>query len=79
MGTKTAAQVLRDIVESKEVEDQFFVRGFVSMMYFGFLRRDADPVGFDNYVLKLNQTGDPRAMVFDFIYSSEYRGRFGKP
>jgi subtilisin family serine protease len=76
---KTREQVLREIVESQEVEDRFYIRGFVSMMYYGFLRRDPDPVGFDNYVLKLNQTGDPRAMTFDFIYSSEYRSRFGQP
>jgi Tol biopolymer transport system component len=78
-GQKTRAQVLREIVESKEVEDRFYVRGFVSMMYYGFVRRTPDPVGLDNYVLKLNQTGDPRAMSFDFIYSTEYRARFGQP
>jgi uncharacterized protein DUF4214 len=75
-GTKTRAQVLREIVESQAVEDKFYVRGFVTMMYFGFVRRNPDQIGFDNYVVKLNQTGDPRAMVFDFIYSDEYRNRF---
>jgi subtilisin family serine protease len=76
---KTRAQVLKEIVESAEVENRFFVRGFVSMQYFGYLRRDPDTVGFNNYVNKLTQTGDPRRMVFDFIYSTEYRGRFGTP
>ncbi|HEV2704365.1 MAG TPA: S8 family serine peptidase [Pyrinomonadaceae bacterium] len=76
---KTRAQVLKEIVESAEVENRFFVRGFVSMQYFGYLRRDPDALGFDNYVNKLTQTGDPRQMVFDFIYSTEYRGRFGTP
>lgn len=75
-GTKTRALVLREIVESQPVEDKFYVRGFVTMMYFGFVRRNPDKIGFDNYVVKLNQTGDPRAMVFDFIYSDEYRTRF---
>jgi hypothetical protein len=79
LATKTRAEVLRDIVESTPVEDRFYTRGFVSMMYFGFLHRDPDSVGFDNYVQKLNQTGDPRQMVFDFIYAAEYRGRFGQP
>jgi probable HAF family extracellular repeat protein len=78
-GQKTSAQVLREIVESKEVEDRFYVRGFVSMMYYGFLRRDPDPTGFQNYVDQLNQTWDPRKVTFDFIYSPEYMGRFGKP
>jgi hypothetical protein len=74
---KTRAEILREVVESKEVEDKFYVDGFVSMMYYGFLRRNPDGVGYSNYVLKLNQTGDPRQMVFDFIYSTEYRERFG--
>jgi uncharacterized repeat protein (TIGR01451 family) len=78
-GQKTHAQVLREIVESKEVEDKFYVRGFVSMMYYGFLRRDPDPTGFQNYVDKLNTAWDPRGVTFDFIYSPEYMGRFGKP
>jgi hypothetical protein len=78
-GQKTRPQVLREIVESKEVEDKFYVRGFVSMMYYGFLRRDPDPTGFQNYVNKLNATWDPRGVTFDFIYSAEYLGRFGKP
>jgi hypothetical protein len=76
-GQKTRAQILREVVESKAVEDRFYVEGFVSMQYFGYLRRDPDAVGYSNYVLKLNQTGDPRQMVFDFIYSTEYRERFG--
>jgi hypothetical protein len=78
-GQKTRAQVLREIVESKEVEDRFYIRGFVSMMYYGFLRRDPDQTGFQNYVNQLNQTWDPRKVTFDFIYSAEYMGRFGKP
>jgi hypothetical protein len=76
-GQKTRAQVLREIVESKEVEDRFYVRGFVSMMYYGFLRRDPDATGFQNYVNQLNQTWDPRKVTFDFLYAPEYRGRFG--
>ncbi|HEV2707510.1 MAG TPA: M12 family metallo-peptidase [Pyrinomonadaceae bacterium] len=78
-GQKTREQVLREIVESTEVEARFYTRGFVSMMYYGFLRRDPDTVGFDNYVRKLETFWDPRAVTFDFIYSTEYLGRFGKP
>jgi hypothetical protein len=76
---KTRGQVLREIVETKEVEDKFYVRGFVSLMYYGFLRRDPDQTGFNNYVNQLNTTWDPRKVTFDFIYSEEYLGRFGKP
>jgi hypothetical protein len=75
---KTRAQVLREIVESKAVEDKFFIRAFVAMQYFGYLRRDPDPVGYNNWVLTL--TDDPsnfRHMIFGFLFSNEYRGRFG--
>jgi uncharacterized repeat protein (TIGR01451 family) len=75
---KTRAQVLREIVESKAVEDKFFIRAFVAMQYFGYLRRDPDTIGYDNWVTTL--TNDPsnfRHMIFGFLFSNEYRGRFG--
>jgi len=76
-GTQTRAQVLRTVVESQVVFDKFFNRGFVSMQYFGYLRRDPDTIGFQNWVDTLN--ADPnnfRHMIFGFIYSTEYRNRF---
>jgi hypothetical protein len=76
-GTQTRAQVLRTVVESQPVFDKFFNRGFVSMQYFGYLRRDPDTIGFQNWVNTLN--ADPnnfRHMIFGFIYSAEYRNRF---
>ncbi len=75
---KTRGQVLREIVESKAVEDQFFIRAFVAMQYFGYLRRDPDTIGYTNWVNTL--TADPsnsRHMIFGFLFSDEYRGRFG--
>jgi hypothetical protein len=75
---KTRAQVLREIVELQSVEDRFFIRAFVAMQYFGYLRRDPDTVGYNNWVTTL--TADPsnfRHMIFGFIYSDEYRQRFG--
>ena len=75
--TQTRAQVLRNVIESQPVFDKFFNRGFVSMQYFGYLRRDPDTIGFQNWVNTLN--ADPanfRHMIFGFIYSTEYRGRF---
>ena len=76
-GTQTRAQVLRNVIESQPVFDKFFNRGFVSMQYFGYLRRDPDPIGFTNWVNTLD--ADPsnfRHMIFGFIYSTEYRNRF---
>lgn len=75
---KTRAQVLREIVELQSVSDKFFIRAFVAMQYFGYLRRDPDTVGYNNWVATL--TANPsnfRHMIFGFIYSTEYRQRFG--
>ena len=75
---KTRAQVLREIVELQSVTDKFFIRAFVAMQYFGYLRRDPDTIGFNNWVTTL--TADPnnfRHMIFGFIFSDEYRHRFG--
>ncbi|MFS8084404.1 MAG: DUF4214 domain-containing protein [Acidobacteriota bacterium] len=76
-GTMTKAEVLRNIVESQAVFDKFLNRGFVTMEYFGYLRRDPDTIGFQNWVNTLD--ADPsnfRHMIFGFIYSDEYRSRF---
>lgn len=76
--TMNRGQVLRNIVESQEVANRFFNRAFVSMQYFGYLRRDPDAVGFQNWVDTLNT--DPsnfRHMIFGFLFSTEYRQRFG--
>ena len=75
---KTRAQVLREVVELQAVTDKFFIRAFVAMQYFGYLRRDPDTIGYDNWVTTL--TADPsnfRHMIFGFIFSDEYRHRFG--
>jgi len=76
-GTQTRAQVLRTVIESQPVFDKFFNRGFVTMQYFGYLRRDPDSIGFQNWVNALN--ADPtnfRHMIFGFIFSTEYLNRF---
>jgi hypothetical protein len=78
-GTMNRGQVLRNIVESQSVADRFFIRAFVTMQYFGYLRRDPDTIGFQNWVNTLN--ADPsnfRHMIFGFLFSTEYRQRFGQ-
>jgi uncharacterized protein DUF4214 len=74
---KSRAQVLREIIETQAVSTKFFNRGFVSMQYFGYLRRNPDPIGYQNWVDALE--ADPqnfRHMIFGFIYSTEYLTRF---
>jgi uncharacterized protein (TIGR03118 family) len=78
-GQKTAGETLRAFIERQEVYDKFFNRGFASMLYFAHLRRDPDAAGFTNYVQLLNTTGNYRQATFDFIFSPEYRSRFGQP
>jgi len=50
----TRGDVLRNIVESQAVADRFFNRAFVAMLYFGYLRRDPDAVGFQNWLDTIN-------------------------
>jgi hypothetical protein len=53
---------------------------FVTMEYFGYLRRDPDTAGFNFWFDKLNGFGGDyiqSEMVKAFLTSSEYRQRFG--
>jgi hypothetical protein len=88
-------QTLRAFVEQKVVYDKFFERGFVTMQYFGFLRRDPDLndsnlLGWKEWVFVFTNGGAARQrpdilprdihhLTFGFIYSEEYRKRFGQP
>ena len=77
-GQMNRGQVLRNVVESQAVADRFFNRAFVAMQYFGYLRRDPDTIGFQNWVNTLNaDTNNFRHMIFGFLFSTEYRQRFG--
>ncbi|HYJ45664.1 MAG TPA: DUF4214 domain-containing protein, partial [Pyrinomonadaceae bacterium] len=77
-GTATRAQVLRALVESKEVYDRFYNQAFVVMQYFGYLRRDPD-IHYLEWIDTMNQNGgDYRTMVNGFVNSVEYRNRFSQ-
>ena len=91
----TMGQILRAFVEQKVVYDKYFERGFVTMQYFGFLRRDPDlndpsMLGWKEWVFVFTNGGAQRGrpdilprdyhhLTFGFIYSEEYRRRFGQP
>ena len=79
-GNMTNGQILRGIVETSAVLNRFLTEGTVSIQYFGFLRRDPDTIGYQNNVNTLNANpSNLRHMIFIFIYSTEYRSRFGPP
>jgi hypothetical protein len=86
-GQATAEQTLRAFVEQQVIYDKFFFRGFVAMQYFGYLRRDPDMAGYNDWVDVLEngrasagiQKGNYRHLIFGFLYAPEYRERFGKP
>ena len=75
-GTRTRAQVLREIAESTEVFNKYFNQAFVVMQYFGYLRRDPD-ASYLNWIQELDTTGNSRNMINGFVNSLEYRSRFG--
>jgi len=77
---KTRGQVLREIVETNAFAAATFNRAFVLSQYFGYLRRDPEPAGFNAWITYLNANpGDFRTMVNGFVNSVEYRLRFGQP
>ncbi|MCA1642478.1 MAG: pre-peptidase C-terminal domain-containing protein [Acidobacteria bacterium] len=77
--TKTRAQVLRIIVESREVNDLQLNPAFVAMQYYGYLRRTPDPGGYVAWLNTINPpvSANPRDMVRGFLYADEYFLRFG--
>jgi hypothetical protein len=76
--TLTRAQVLRAVADSDEVGRAESNAAFVSMQYFGYLRRTAETQGFADWLRTINANpADSRSMVNGFMNSPEYRSRFG--
>jgi hypothetical protein len=86
-GTRTRAQVLREIAESTEVYNKYYNQAFVVMQYFGYLRREPDGA-YLAWIAVLDAAcgvGQPcanpddyRGMINGFMNSLEYRARFGQ-
>jgi hypothetical protein len=79
LGCLTRATVLRRIVEHPAFDRKVFNEAFVTMEYFGYLRRDPDEAGFQFWLAKLNQFNGnyiDAEMVKAFINADEYRKRF---
>jgi uncharacterized protein (TIGR03118 family) len=78
--TETRATVLRKVSDAEELKVREFNAAFVTMEYFGYLRRDPDTAGFNFWLNKLNSFNGNflnAEMVRAFIESLEYRQRFG--
>jgi len=80
------ASALRQVAENPSLRQREFMRAFVLMQFYGYLRRDPDAVpdadfrGWKFWLDKLEQFGGDyrRAeMVRAFLDSAEYRRRFG--
>jgi uncharacterized protein (TIGR03118 family) len=77
---QSRARVVRKAIDYPEYVAAEFNSAFVTMEYFGYLRRDPDPAGFVFWLNKLNAFGGNfvnAEMVKAFITSGEYRQRFG--
>jgi uncharacterized delta-60 repeat protein len=83
-GARTPEQTLEDFIQTPEISGvgtKFYDRGFITMQYFGYLRRDPEQAGFDFWVSQLigpnaPHRGDYRFMVGGFLQSDEYNLRF---
>jgi photosystem II stability/assembly factor-like uncharacterized protein len=81
---KDPAHTLEDFIlqpELSNVGTKFYDRGFITMQYFGYLRRDPDTGGFNFWVGQLIGENAPhkqdyRFMVGGFLQSDEYNFRF---
>jgi hypothetical protein len=72
-------QVLLLLADYAQLQQAEFNRAFVLMQYFGYLRRDPDPGGYDFWlnILDNRLPGNFRGMVCAFLTSREYQERFG--
>ena len=77
-GSETRATVLRQVAENQLFKQREYNSAFVSMQYFGYLRRDPDQGGYDFWLNILNnrQPNNFRGMVCAFLTSAEYQLRF---
>jgi hypothetical protein len=76
------ARVVSQIAEDEAFARAEYNQAFVLMQYFGYLRRDPDPGGFEFWLNVLNnqpanEVSAHRAMVCSFLSSTEYQSRFG--
>jgi hypothetical protein len=72
------SQVVRAVVQSREVDAVEYNGAFVAMQYYGYLRRAPEPAGYEAWLQVITRGDGYRVMVNGFMNSAEYRLRFGK-
>ena len=72
------SRVLQHLIEAPAFKDAEYNPAFVLTEYFGYLRRNPEPEGYDFWlnVLDNREAGNFRGMVCSFITSTEYQKRF---
>jgi hypothetical protein len=77
--TRDRASVIRTLADNPTLIQTEFNPAFVLAEYFGYLRRDPEPEGYEFWLRTLNYQvpNNYRAMVCAFLTSEEYQRRFG--
>jgi hypothetical protein len=75
-------RIIRQLADDEAFARAEYNQAFVLMQYFGYLRRDPDPHGFEFWLNVLNskptnEANAYRSMVCSFLSSTEYQSRFG--
>lgn len=79
-GSLTRAEVLINVTGNAPVAEREFNQALITLCYFSYLKRDPDPEGFKYWSQALSRnSNNTAAVVKGFIYSGEYRARFGQP
>ena len=79
-GKMTRAEVLVKVIDDLLTTKREYSEAFVATCYFNYLKREPDPGGFNYWLHILKDQSDGEAAVIKgFIYSGEYRARFGQP
>jgi len=74
---KSSVQEVRAVIDDGQTVNAFRSQAFVLMQFFAHLNRDPYPNEYKRRLKYLERTGDRRSLVNDFLYSPEYRKRFG--
>lgn len=65
------------VIDDPETISEYRNSSYVLMQFFANLNRDPHPWEYNSRFKRLHFTGDYRQLIFDFLYSVEYRKRFG--